>query len=197
MTGTLFEFNRNNYRQTHGVALGIKTAVSFANIYKAETETNPIQHKYQWNISLMMFPFFGAVTEKTQISIEETNKSLACVAWRFWLGEGRETARRLGREQLEKTYFSYFSNLFFSRLRRSFSRPSPLDLARFTREFFVATPLLRPARQNRHATQANPIPKIKSTAEIWNNEITFLDTIVFKGEHLTEKSIFIEHQIPL
>ena len=31
---------------------------------------------------------------------------------------------------------------------------SPLVLARFTRKFFVATPLLRPARQNRHATQA-------------------------------------------
>ena len=29
---------------------------------------------------------------------------------------------------------------------------------------------------------------MKSTAEIWNNEITFLDTTVFKGEHLTEKS---------
>ena len=74
MTGTLFEFNGNNYRQTHGVALGIKTAVSFANIYKAETETNLIQHKYQWNISLMMFPFFGTVTEKTQLFIQETNK---------------------------------------------------------------------------------------------------------------------------
>ena len=54
--------------------MGIKTAVSFANIYKAETETNLIQHKYQWNISLMMFPFFGTVTEKTQLFIKETNK---------------------------------------------------------------------------------------------------------------------------
>ena len=36
--------------------------------------------------------------------------------------------------------------LFFSRLRRSFSRAS--------RANFAATPLLRPARQNRHATQA-------------------------------------------
>ena len=32
---------------------------------------------------------------------------------------------------------------------------------------------------------------------MWNNEITFLDKIVLKGEHLTEKSIFIGHQIPL
>ena len=37
-------------------------------------------------------------------------------------------------------------NLFFSRLRRLFSRAS--------RANFAATPLLRPARQNRHATQA-------------------------------------------
>ena len=36
--------------------------------------------------------------------------------------------------------------LFFSRLRRSFSRAS--------RANFAATPLLRPAQQNRHATQA-------------------------------------------
>ena len=56
-------------------------------------------------------------------------------------GEGRETARRLGRKQLEK--------LFFSRLRRSFSRAS--------RANFAATPLLRPAQQNRHATQANDV----------------------------------------
>ena len=35
-----------------------------------------------------------------------------------------------------------------------FLAASPLVLARFAREFFVATPLLRPARQNRHATQA-------------------------------------------
>ena len=49
-------------------------------------------------------------------------------AWRFWLltnkaGEGRETARRLGREQL----------VFI---------------------FLAASPLVRPVRQNRHATQA-------------------------------------------
>ena len=37
-----FEFNcnGNNYLQTHGAAKGTKTAVSFANIYMAETETN-------------------------------------------------------------------------------------------------------------------------------------------------------------
>ena len=35
-----------------------------------------------------------------------------------------------------------------------FLAASPLVLARFAREFFVATPLLRPARQNCHATQA-------------------------------------------
>ena len=46
--------------------------------------------------------------------------------------------------------------LFFSRLRRSFSRAS--------RANFAATPLLRPARQNRHATQAREhvIPEERS-----------------------------------
>ena len=72
MTENLFEFNGNNYVQTHGVALGIKTA----NIYKAETETNLIQHRNtNGNVSLMTFPFFGTVTEKTQLFITETNKS--------------------------------------------------------------------------------------------------------------------------
>ena len=76
MTGTLVEFNGNNYRQTHGVALGIKTAVSFANIYKMETETNLIQHRNtNENVSLVTFPFLGTVTEKTQLFLKETNKS--------------------------------------------------------------------------------------------------------------------------
>ena len=77
MTENLFEFNGNNYLQTHGVALGIKTAVSFANIYKTETETNLIQHRNNTNgnVSLVTFPVFGTVTEKTQLFLKETNKS--------------------------------------------------------------------------------------------------------------------------
>ena len=72
----VLELNGNNYLQTHGVALGIKTAVSFANIYKVETEANLIQHRNTTgNVSLMTFPFFGTVTEKTQLFIKETNKS--------------------------------------------------------------------------------------------------------------------------
>ena len=38
-----FEFNGKNYIQTHGVATGTKTSVSFANIFMAEIETNLIQ----------------------------------------------------------------------------------------------------------------------------------------------------------
>ena len=41
-----------------------------------------------------------------------------------------------------------------------FLAASPLVLARFAREFFVDTPPLRPARQNRHATQANLRPDL-------------------------------------
>ena len=67
---------------------------------------------------------------------------IACVAWRFWLGAlsnkgTRETTRR-----------------FFSQLCRSFSRAS--------RANFAASPLVRPARQNRHATQAADGSKISS-----------------------------------
>ena len=40
LTKNSFEFNGNDYLQTHWVAMGTKTAVSFANIYKAEIETN-------------------------------------------------------------------------------------------------------------------------------------------------------------
>ena len=43
LTENSFEFNGNNYLQTHGVAMGTKTAVNFANIYMAEIETNLIQ----------------------------------------------------------------------------------------------------------------------------------------------------------
>ena len=40
-----FEFNGKNYLQTHGVAMGTKTAVSFANIFMAEIETKQYQAK--------------------------------------------------------------------------------------------------------------------------------------------------------
>ena len=35
-----FEFKGENYRQTHGTAMGTKMAVAFANIFMAEIETN-------------------------------------------------------------------------------------------------------------------------------------------------------------
>ena len=76
MTENLFDFNGNNYLQIHGVALDIKTVVSFANIYKTETEKNLIPlRNTNGNVSLMTFPFFGTVTEKTQLFLKETNKS--------------------------------------------------------------------------------------------------------------------------
>jgi len=43
LTENSFEFNGKNDLQTHGVAMGTKTAVSFANIFMAEIETNLIQ----------------------------------------------------------------------------------------------------------------------------------------------------------
>ena len=34
-----FEFNGKNYLQTHGTAMGTKTAAAFANIFMADVET--------------------------------------------------------------------------------------------------------------------------------------------------------------
>ena len=70
---------------------------------------------------------------------------IACVAWRFWLGALSNKGGR-GQRNREEIGAEAIWFLFFSRLRRSFSRAS--------RANFAATPLLRPARQNRHATQA-------------------------------------------
>ena len=39
----LFQFNGENYLQTHGTAMGTKMAVSFANFFMAEIETKLIQ----------------------------------------------------------------------------------------------------------------------------------------------------------
>ena len=61
---------------------------------------------------------------------------LACVAWRFWLGE---LSNKGGRGQRNREEIGFY-----------FSRG-------FAREFVVATPLLCPARQNRHATQATMV----------------------------------------
>ena len=39
----LFQFNKENYLQIHGMAMGTKMAVSFANIFMAKIETMLIQ----------------------------------------------------------------------------------------------------------------------------------------------------------
>ena len=69
-----------------------------------------------------------------------------------WLGKLKPNKLSTGcHNELKGTAVEKATNpgrrfLFFSRLRRSFSRASLAN--------FAATPLLRPARQNRHATQA-------------------------------------------
>ena len=40
LTENSYEFNKKNFLQTHGVTIVTKTAVSFANIFMAEIETN-------------------------------------------------------------------------------------------------------------------------------------------------------------
>ena len=78
----------------------------------------------------------------TKCRVKERTR-VACVAWRFWLGA---LSNKGGRGQRNREEIGAEATLFFSRLRRSFSGAS--------RANFAATPLLRPAQQNRHATQA-------------------------------------------
>ena len=62
------------------------------------------------------------------------NSHLACVAWRFWLGA---LSNKGGRGQRNREEIGAEATWVFI--------------------FLAATRLLRPARQNRHATQAIPI----------------------------------------
>ena len=63
----------------------------------------------------------------------DPGEGVACVAWRFWLGA---LSNKVGRGQRNREEIG----------AEAFSRAS--------RANFAATPLLRPAQQNRHATQA-------------------------------------------
>ena len=113
LTGNSFEFNKKNYLRTHGVAMGTKTAVSFANIFMAEIETNLI--------------------------LQNNTKP------RVW-----------------KRYIDDVFSLW--------------DCDRDEVQRFIE--------------EANTFhPTIKFTAEISENEITFLDTVVFKGERFIKESI--------
>ena len=108
-----FEFNGKTYLQTHGVAMGTKTAVSFANIFMAEIETNLMQ--------------------------QNNTKP----------GEWKR----------------HIDDVF-----------SLWDCNRNEVERFIE--------------QANTFhPTIKFTAEISENEIIFLGTVVFKGERFIKESI--------
>ena len=113
LTENSFEFNKINYLQTHGVAMGTKTAVSFANIFMAEIETNLIQQN--------------------------------------------NTKPRVWKRYIDDVF-------------------SLWDYNRNEVERFIE--------------EANTFhPTIKFTAEISENEITFLDTVVFKGERFIKESI--------
>ena len=108
-----FQFNEENYLQTHGTAMGTKMAVSFANIFMAEIET--------------------------KIILQSDTKPRE---WKRYIDD----------------VFSLWDN-------------DKKGVDRFIE-------------------QANKFhPTIKFTAEISENEITFLDTTVFKGERFKQVSI--------
>ena len=111
-----FQFNGDNYLQTHGTAMGTKMAMSFANIFMAEIESKLIQQSEtkpkEWR--------------RYHLDIDDI-----CSLWD--------------------------------------SNKKDVDLL---------------------IEQANKFhPTIKFTAEISENEITFLDTVVFKGERFKNESI--------
>ena len=108
-----FQFNGENYLQTHGTAMGTKMAVSFANIFMAKIETTLIQQS--------------------------------------------ETKPKDGDDIL------------------TISSPSGTVIKKDVDQFIEQA-------NKFHAT-------IKFTAEISENEITFLDTVAFKGERLKNESI--------
>ena len=108
-----FQFNGENYLQTHGTAMGTKMAVSFANIFMAEIEIKIIQQS----------------------------------------------------DTKPKVWKRYIDDIF-----------SLWDCGKTNVDHFIE--------------QANKFhPTIKFTAEVSENEITFLDTVVFKGERFKNESI--------
>ena len=108
-----FQFNGENYLQTHGTAMGTKMAVSFANIFMAEIETKLIQQN-----------------EIKPIQWKRYIDDVFCL----WDSDKKDVDRFI--EQANKFH-----------------------------------------------------PTIKFTAEISENQVTFLDTVVFKGERFTKDSI--------
>ena len=108
-----FQFNGENYLQTHGTAMGTKMAISFANIFMAKVETTLIQQS----------------------------------------------------ETMPKEWRRYIDDIF-----------SLWDSDKKDVDQFIEQPY------KFH-------PTIKFTAKISENEITFLDTVVFKGERLKNESI--------
>ena len=92
---------------------------------------------------------------------------IAGVAWRFWLGmlsnKGRQGKRN--REEIGAGAASW--------LCRSFLRASRMN--------FVASPLMRPAQQNRHATQATVVTYIFSPPN-WREATTANTTAMELGD---------------
>ena len=77
-----FQFNGENYLQTHGTAMGTKMAVSFANIFMAKIETSLIQQSEtkpkEWRRYIDDIFSSGTVIKKTWINLlnKLTNSTL-------------------------------------------------------------------------------------------------------------------------
>ena len=74
-----FQFNGENYLQTHGTAVGTEVAVSFANIFMAKIETTLIQQSEskpkEWRRYIDdMFSLWDSHEEDVDQFIEQANK---------------------------------------------------------------------------------------------------------------------------
>ncbi|CAH3180095.1 unnamed protein product, partial [Porites lobata] len=121
-----FQFNGENYLQTHGTAMSTKMAVSFANIFMAEFETKLIGQS-----------------------------RIKPIEWKRYIDDNIQPGP-------EKQY-SY-------KKKRVYGNKSKQDINLFIEQ----------------ANQFHPL--IKFTAEISENEITFLDTIIYKGDRFQTDS---------
>ena len=99
-----------------------------------------LKFRNKWKLGLnykLTWPFHLIITDFQLVWQIISTALLAWVAWRFWLGalsnkvgRGQRNREEIGAEQLETCFYFIF---------------------------LAATPLLRPAQQNRHATQATAL----------------------------------------
>ena len=93
-----FEFNGKTYLQAHGVTMGTKTAVSFANIFMAEIETNLMQQNNtkprEWKRHIDdVFSLWDCNRNEVERFIEQANTfhPTKLFSWVQWYSKERDS----------------------------------------------------------------------------------------------------------